>query len=650
MTRLDLLRPYTRKQKTVKGVVVESYNAEILSESRRLVANIESVLGVALHSLGNEVNRLAAIVLFCVDDTNDVTLEGMGGLSELLDTLERQWDAERATLTSGEPFSQRLKFAVALLCVAELQSVLNMLVEFLDEISEQLSFWKGLRERRVRYAAIRLVTSEKTGAFSTFANVVRLACECCRAIRGDDGRATAPPRRSLRNVVRHLENVMGSYLEQLGKVKHALIAIDCAETENELEIALTMGFKITETIMGVSVLRDSALSSPRHGANSTTPSQRSFSMSKSTSHDTFFAGDLCGPLFQHEVLDLVFEHTAEVLDTHDPKCVAFQRRVSDSAVPGRVILYWPELFMGTTAAFAASVFLVRNSPLCGSDNLSRWVSVFSVSVKEFGEKHVTKPIRALIDEVFFDTVIDVADQRAVEDAKASLSRMLKHYVEDHNNQNFSKAELIEAIEACDMRIITDDFEREMQKPVLNLVSGDLVRLMLLNVQFLKKEMLSVVAALDTLIRQNQFNLQAAAMVPAFFMMWLVYAGGKGVYRAVRGTRTTTGNILRRLRFLLRDCDQVLNLERGSQSSEMNNARLGKLVLLMHQMEVILHRHWKCFDRHERKRLQEDLHELISSRLSIQQRLGVINRMYRTYGFLKPNYSRHPLVRLLAGTS
>ena len=183
---------------------------------------------------------------------------------------------------------------------------------------------------------------------------------------------------------------------------------------------------------------DTVQIAPRHP-------KRSFSMSKSTSHDTFFAGDLCGPLFQHEVLDLVFEHTAEVLDTHDPKCVAFQRRVSDSAVPGRVILYWPELFMGTTAAFAASVFLVRNSPLCGSDNLARWVSVFSVSVKEFGEKHVTKPIRALVDEVFFDRYIDVADQKAVEDAKLSLSRMLKHYVRPQQPKFFQK-ELIEAIE------------------------------------------------------------------------------------------------------------------------------------------------------------------------------------------------------------
>ena len=227
--------------------------------------------------------------------------------------------------------------------------------------------------------------------------------------------------------------------------------------------------------------------------------------------------------------------------------------------------------------------------------------------------------------------------------------MLKHYVDDHNIDAVSQAELAQAIEECDMRIITADFEREMQKPVINLVSGDLVRLMLLNVQFLKKEMLSVVAALDMLIRQNQFNLQAMAMVPAFVMIYVFYIGAKGIRNAIKGTRTTTGSILRRLRFLLRDCDQVLNLERGATSKTIRNVRLGKIVLLLHQMEVILHRHWDYFDRHERKRSPEDLHELISSRLSIEQRLGVIHRMHRTYGFLKPNYSRHPLVRLLASS-
>ena len=89
----------------------------------------------------------------------------MSGLTQLCSLLDEKWEAEKLHQKSGDPLSQELKLAIALLCIAELQSVLNMLVEFLDEISEELSFWKGLRERRVRYAAIRIATSEKTAVF-----------------------------------------------------------------------------------------------------------------------------------------------------------------------------------------------------------------------------------------------------------------------------------------------------------------------------------------------------------------------------------------------------------------------------------------------------------------------------------------------------
>ena len=49
---------HSNAQTTVKGVVVESYNAEILSESRRLVASIEQILNVKPKYLGTKVKRL----------------------------------------------------------------------------------------------------------------------------------------------------------------------------------------------------------------------------------------------------------------------------------------------------------------------------------------------------------------------------------------------------------------------------------------------------------------------------------------------------------------------------------------------------------------------------------------------------------------
>ena len=528
-------------QKRVKGVKVDSYNAEILSESRKLVRVSGKILGVKLRGMTRELKRLVAAVVFCSEtapapvvggdqkegSSSELEEGGLGGLRRLVGMLQHAWEAERVAdaaapgssgAASTATISQNIKFSLCLLCIAELQSALNMLVEFLDELSEQLSFWKEMKERPIRYDAVRLVARGTSAPKQLFFQACRIWGSCSRALSG----AARRPRASLDKTVRHLEAVMMTYLVHLGKVKNSLIAIGNACSEAELEEALSAAFLVLETIMGVSVLRDSgaldATASTPTGAALETPfrepDRRSFC--KSSSHDTFFTpfdnhngSHGARRLFDHEVVEQVFEHAAEFLDSHDSRIALFRRQIAGRHVPSRAVLYWPELVLGLVTFGGISSFVFKHSSMCGSDDLSKWTSAFLSSVKMFVQEHVTSPVKALVDEVFFDTLIDVADVKAMDDAKASLSRMLQHYVDDHAIEGVDPQQLREAIANCDMGILTKDFEKEMQKPVLNLVSGDLVRLILLNVQFLKKEMLSVVAALDQLIRQNQFNLQAS---------------------------------------------------------------------------------------------------------------------------------------------
>ena len=125
-------------------------------------------------------------------------------------------------------------------------------------------------------------------------------------------------------------------------------------------------------------------------------------------------------LFQTDSVDSIFEHTAEVLDTHDPKGCLSKKSIG-MRCPATLDVYWPEFVFGLTALGAATSFAIRHSPLCGGNDLQKWIGIFSASVNEFVEKHVVNPVNALIDEVIFDTFIDVADIKAVEDASVSLA-------------------------------------------------------------------------------------------------------------------------------------------------------------------------------------------------------------------------------------
>jgi ATP synthase regulation protein NCA2 len=64
--------------------------------------------------------------------------------------------------------------------------------------------------------------------------------------------------------------------------------------------------------------------------------------------------------------------------------------------------------------------------------------------------------------------------------------------------------------ALDMSTVSRDFEREVVHPVKNLVTGKLVRVMLVNVQYLKTQALDILEVLNDIYSANQVCSAAIA--------------------------------------------------------------------------------------------------------------------------------------------
>ena len=73
----------------------------------------------------------------------------------------------------------------------------------------------------------------------------------------------------------------------------------------------------------------------------------------------------------------------------------------------------------------------------------------------------------------------------------------------------------------DMTPISQEYERELRRPIQNLVSGRLARLLLIQLQFVKKELLVAMQGIDEIFTAQQVNMQLLAITPAvlsFFML------------------------------------------------------------------------------------------------------------------------------------
>jgi len=78
------------------------------------------------------------------------------------------------------------------------------------------------------------------------------------------------------------------------------------------------------------------------------------------------------------------------------------------------------------------------------------------------------------------------------------------------------------------------YEAELRHPVKNLVSGQLARCLLIQLQKVKVDSASALLEMDQVLRANELSLAATAAVPALAVVWVLGLGVKKVFFANRG--------------------------------------------------------------------------------------------------------------------
>ena len=107
--------------------------------------------------------------------------------------------------------------------------------------------------------------------------------------------------------------------------------------------------------------------------------------------------------------------------------------------------------------------------------------------------------------------------------------MLKRWLED-NYPKMDPEDIAAMARELRMTKVTEQFEAESVDAVYNLATGKIARNLLLQVAFLKKELLVAMGAIEDLMDANNFNFRLMATVPAFLVTYTMYS-------AVRRGRT-----------------------------------------------------------------------------------------------------------------
>lgn len=300
-----------------------------------------------------------------------------------------------------------------------------------------------------------------------------------------------------------------------------------------------------------------------------------------------------------------------------------------------------------------------------------------LNIKEFYVEHVAEPVMYVYKQIFSTrggAELSAADQRARLQAIESLKKMLQDWV-DQTFPNMNPRDRRQIAETMDMSLIEKKKEESVKNALYEI--SDIVRMSLIEMQFVKKELMNAMVSMDELMQSNEFNFKLAAMTPAFilfygmnrlcrYLFYSLLSLGKSREQVHESVRLAVLDIERLL--VMRDCppsvpppkykspaptrsssdvlvttDEVdfgkchaLVADRDRHENVLISVDLGMLLLLVHECRTTMLKNSRRFTLQEIRSFGEDMAELSGERgpVSVKQQLSIISRMFRTYSFLK----------------
>uniref|UniRef100_A0A0A0KEX5 Protein DGS1, mitochondrial n=2 Tax=Cucumis sativus TaxID=3659 RepID=A0A0A0KEX5_CUCSA len=275
----------------------------------------------------------------------------------------------------------------------------------------------------------------------------------------------------------------------------------------------------------------------------------------------------------------------------------------------------------------------------GSNDIDNWVREAHNSAASFFKDHVEQPLISIRDELF-DTFRKrhkgVMEVQEVQLTAISLHRMLLAFSEHTKGQKFPD----DASDQEMLAIVMTRYEKELMHPIQNLLSGELARALLIQVQKLKLDIETAMLELDQILKANEINFAVLAALPAFFLSLLLLMLLRTWYK--QDTRAEGKGRAARLqrRLLVVEVEKaIMQYQSFVDQGRVKDAecRFGLLLYSLGRLYHASEKHAKATG--EWLHLRQDILDLGKPSLPTRDKLRITWRMERVYDCLLPALKR-----------
>jgi nuclear-control-of-ATPase protein 2 len=222
----------------------------------------------------------------------------------------------------------------------------------------------------------------------------------------------------------------------------------------------------------------------------------------------------------------------DLLQTHLPQyTTTFDLRLQSCGQPSRLIRYW----------LPATVLILSSSTILRilvnkKEEISTWIRELGQTTLDFWNNWVVDPIKNIIGTIRHDESSEVAimSKRSLEGDRDSLERMVVEFVLDENrNLSSSQVEDIRAkVHEGDLTPVLKAYERDMAKPFMGALRGNLIRALLVQIQKTKVDVEVAIGGIDSILKSQQLVFGFIALTPGL----LVSIGAVRYLRGAFGNR------------------------------------------------------------------------------------------------------------------
>ncbi|KAI9721025.1 MAG: hypothetical protein M1812_002504 [Candelaria pacifica] len=319
-----------------------------------------------------------------------------------------------------------------------------------------------------------------------------------------------------------------------------------------------------------------------------------------------------------------------ILSVHVPQHrMASSNLAKEYGRPSRVVRYWlPTIVLLLSSSTLLRIIVNRKAEIV------TWIRELGSTTIDFWENWVLEPIKKVIGTIRHDKDSEVAimSKGSLEGDRASLERMVVDFAIDnpdvHDGRPLTEVQIADVrakVKEGDLTPVLRAYEKDLRKPFMGTVRGDLVRALLIQVQKTKVDVEVAMGGIDALLKSQELVFGFVGLTPGILVCFGVSRWLGGFFGSrkgnVRGKKQ--GQMIR----VLRNIDRILSASTSSNNGMLSYKEHG---LLLCEIHVLRQNSQRVLPGDIHREFLEEVDDLVDIRTGVNRQLKVVERMRWAY--------------------